>query len=495
MTNPLFLLLGATLIAVSGGLGWLLAARRHGREHSLLRREHTALQEEHNRLREELVRLQSMNEHQAETVSGLEDENARLRAETARLGEELTRSQTRQEEQRRAHEEKLAELETVRRNIEKELESVTARALKDNQDHFLKAARQYFEEQRKVFASEGKQRSESVENLLKPMSETLKRYQENLSKMEKEQQAAYGSILNEMKNVIEGQISVRNEAARLVSALRSAPKARGIWGEQQLRNCLELAGMTQHVDFLTEQSFNRDEERLRPDVIIRLPAGRTIIIDAKAPMSAYLDAMEAETEEERDALLRQHATHVRQHMRELSKKDYWNRLTDTVDFVAMFLPGENFYAAAMEKDPALLEDAVRNRVLIVSPTTLIALAKVAAYGWRQESVAENARRIAALGEELHKRLRVMGEHVGKLGKGIQTTVNNYNSLVGSLEHKVLPQARRFEDIEAMTISKPIAGLEPVDASIRQPRDTSPAPLPVAGDDDGAGGGDNTGKND
>ena len=237
--------------------------------------------------------------------------------------------------------------------------------------------------------------------------------------------------------------------------------------------------MTQHVDFLMEQSFDRDDQRLRPDVVIKLPTGRSIIVDAKAPMSAYLDAMEAETEEERDALLRQHAGHVRQHMKELSKKDYWNRLTDTVDFVAMFLPGENFYAAAMEKDPTLLEDAVQNRVLIVSPTTLIALAKVVAYGWRQESVAENARKIAETGEELYKRLRVLGEHVGKLGKGLNTTVNHYNNLVGSLEHKVLPQARRFEDIEAMTIAKTIPEIAPIDAQIRQPRTAAPVALPDA----------------
>ncbi len=472
MTDPLFLLLGALLLAASGGLGWLLAARRLGRERA-------TLEEERNRAREELARLQGQAEHQQEKIAGLEAEIARLRTEATRLQEELTRARTQQQEQRRAHEEKLAELEAVRRNIEKELESVTARALKDNQDHFLKAARQYFEEQRKVFASEGKQRSESVENLLKPMAETLKRYQENLSKMEKEQQEAYGSILNEMKNVIDGQISVRNEAAKLVSALRSAPKARGIWGEQQLRNCLELGGMTQHVDFLMEQSFDRDDQRLRPDVVIKLPTGRSIIVDAKAPMSAYLDAMEAETEEERDALLRQHAGHVRQHMKELSRKDYWNRLTDTVDFVAMFLPGENFYAAAMEKDPALLEDAVQNRVLIVSPTTLIALAKVVAYGWRQESVAENARKIAETGEELYKRLRVLGEHVGKLGKGLNSTVKYYNNLVGSLEHKVLPQARRFEDIEAMTIAKTIPEIAPIDAQIRQPRTDTPVALPDA----------------
>lgn len=470
MTEPSFLLLVALLLIASCGLGWLFAARRLGRDR-------TTLEEERNRAREDLARLQSMNDHLAETVRELEKECESLRAETVLLREELTRAQTRQEEQRRAHAEKLAELETVRRNIEKELESVTARALKDNQDHFLKAARQYFEEQRKVFANEGKQQSESVGNLLKPMAETLKRYQENLSKMEKEQQAAYGSILNEMKNVIDGQISVRNEAAKLVSALRSAPKARGIWGEQQLRNCLELGGMTQHVDFLMEQSFDRDDQRLRPDVIIKLPTGRSIIVDAKAPMSAYLDAMEAETEEERDALLRQHAGHVRQHMKELSKKDYWNRLTDTVDFVAMFLPGENFYAAAMEKDPTLLEDAVQNRVLIVSPTTLIALAKVVAYGWRQESVAENARKIAETGEELYKRLRVLGEHVGKLGKGLNTTVNHYNSLVGSLEHKVLPQARRFEEIEAMTIAKTIPEIAPINVQIRQPKSGAPVALP------------------
>jgi DNA recombination protein RmuC len=259
---------------------------------------------------------------------------------------------------------------------------------------------------------------------------------------------------------------VRAETAKLVNALRAAPKTRGRWGEHTLRNVLELSGLSEHCDFAAEPTFAGNGSVSRPDVVIRLPGGRRIVVDAKTSLSAYLDAVEATDEAERDRLLILHARQLREHMKQLASKAYWDLLAPAPDFVLMFVPGDNFYAAALERDGALFEDAAAQRVIIVTPATLIALAKAVAFGWRQEKVAENAQRVHELGRELYRRLAKMTEHIERCGNALGRSVQVYNQLVGSLEHSVMPQARRFSELQVEGTASEIPRLEQIELTTR-----------------------------
>jgi DNA recombination protein RmuC len=274
------------------------------------------------------------------------------------------------------------------------------------------------------------------------------------------------------------QGAVRTETSRLVNALRAAPKTRGRWGEHTLRNVLELSGLSSYVDFVTEETFEQDGGVGRPDAVIRLPGGRSLVVDAKTSVTAYLDAFSAVDEVERDRHLILHATQIRAHVKKLAAKAYWELLTGTPDFVVMFVPGDNFYAAAAERDPDLFEEPVRQRVLIVTPATLIALAKAVAYGWRQEKVAENAKRVHDLGCELYRRVTTMGEHITALGNSISGSVKKYNQFVGSLEGSVMPQARRFTELEVEGASQPLDVLPGIDVEPRELRPGRDIILPV-----------------
>jgi DNA recombination protein RmuC len=287
--------------------------------------------------------------------------------------------------------------------------------------------------------------------------------------VEKARAEAYGGLTGQIAQLALAQDAVRAEAQKLTIALRAAPKTRGRWGEHQLRNVMELAGMAEHVDFATETSFERDDERLRPDAVINLPGQRQIVVDAKASMSSYLDAIEAIDELAREQLLRRHAQEMRAQVDRLGSKDYWAQQRTTTDFVAMFVPGDNFFAAAMERDPNLFGDAIARRVIIVTPTTLVALAKSVALGWRQQAMERNAVAVTELGQELYRRLASMGEHVAALGRELQSAVQKYNAFLGSLESNVLPQARRFKDLQIDTANREIADAKPIELAVREPR--------------------------
>lgn len=256
--------------------------------------------------------------------------------------------------------------------------------------------------------------------------------------------------------------------------------------EQTLRNVLELSGLSAYCDYTSEEQFKREGTSLRPDVVIRLPGKRTLVVDAKTSLSAYLDAFEAVEEAERDRHLALRAQQVRTHVKLLSGKAYWDGLTQTPDFVVMFVPGENFYAAAVERDPALFEDAIALKVIIVTPATLIALAKAIAYGWRQERVAENARQVHELGQELYKRILSMAGHVAKFGSSLEATINNFNGFVGSIERSVLPQARRFRDLEIEGTSNEIAAISQIDIVARELRAPELAQVPSEKSAEGLG---------
>ena len=392
-------------------------------------------------------------------VSDLATERAALAAGRAKL-----------EEVERAHKEKIDSLERVRGDIEKELKALAQQALKENQSSFLGLANEVFDKHRKLADGDLEERQKAIKTMIGPMETALSEWRKNLEQIEQTRKEHYGSLTNELKNVVDGQERVRNEAARLVNALRAAPKTRGRWGEETLRNVLELSGMTEYCDFRTEQSLRHDTELLRPDVIIRLPGERYMIVDAKTSLTAYMDAVEAEDDEAREDHLKRHAGQLRTHMRGLASKRYQDALEVTPDFVVMFVPGDNFYAAAIERDPTLYDDALKSNVLIVTPTVMLGLAKAVAFGWRQEKVAENAREVARLGQELYQRMGTMGDHIAGLGQDIARSVRRYNAFVGSLESRVMPQARRFVDLKVEGTSRPLPETEYVDTEVQLPRD-------------------------
>jgi len=313
------------------------------------------------------------------------------------------------------------------------------------------------------------ERSEaSLKALLQPIDTTLKRYEEGLGRVEKERVDSYAALREAVELVRAGQGQVRDETARLVNALRSSPKARGRWGEQSLYNLLEQAGLSEHVDYLREVSVDTDDGRLRPDVIVRLPGGRELIIDAKCSLNAYQDATEASDETSRAAHLRNHAGSLRNHAQQLGAKDYWTRFGKAADYVVMFIPGEHFLAAALEQDAGLWEWAFERRVLLATPTNLIAITRTVASVWRQEKLAEQAQQIGLLGKEMYERLSVAAGHLGKLGRSLNSSVANYNSFVSSFENRVLVTGRKFRELSVETGSRDIEAIEPVEALARLP---------------------------
>jgi len=319
----------------------------------------------------------------------------------------------------------------------------------------------------RLSASEDRQKG--IESQLAPIRETLDRVDGKLRQVELDRAGGFASLSEQLRSLATTQQQMHAEQGNLVKALRS-PTVRGRWGEIQLRRVCELAGMMSHCDF-TEQDHltTSDGGRLRPDLTVRLPGGKCLIVDAKAPLAGYLEAIEATDDATREARLRDHARQVREHMTQLASRAYWDQLgksdSSTPEFVVMFLPGETFFSAALQYDPSLIEFGVDKQVIPASPTTLIALLRAVAYGWRQERMAENAREIASLGAELHERVRTFTEHFVNMRKGLERAVESYNNAVGSLERKVLVQTRRFRDLSAAT-GEPIPPLEPIALALR-----------------------------
>jgi DNA recombination protein RmuC len=379
----------------------------------------------------------------------------------------------------RNHDKNMVALASLRGDIETKLKALAAEALRDSNQSFLSLAGQVLDKHHQSGAALLGDKEKAIEALLAPINASLQEYRKGLSDIEKAREAAYGGLDAHLKEVARAQGEVSRETRKLVTALQAAPKTRGRWGEQQLHNVLELSGMTHHIDFEAEKTFDRDDTRLRPDVILNLPGGRRIVVDAKTSTAAYIDAVEAVEDDARQAHLDRHARQLRTHMKQLSGKSYWEALPFTPDFVVMFIPGENFFAAAMERDPQLFEDAVAARVLIVTPTTLIALAKAIAFGWHQETIAENTRKVEELGRDLYRRLAVMGGHVVSLGKGLDNAVRHYNSFVGSLETRVMPQARKFNELQVDGTAEQLPDLKPIELETRWLRADSELAAPPA----------------
>ena len=364
---------------------------------------------------------------------------ARSRAAAAEAGLEA---------EKKAYAARLDEIEKARSEAETRFAVLANEALSKNSASFLQLVSERFQSHKVEAEKDLKAREEAVASLVKPLSEGLEKFRTHVQQIEKDRAGAYTAITEQVKALAASQTQLQSETGRLVQALRR-PQTRGRWGEHQLRNVLEMAGMTKHVDFVEQDTLEGGEGgALRPDVIVRLPGGKSIIVDAKTPLQAYLDAIEAEDEEIRATHIQAHVRHVRSHVRALSSKEYWSALSGTPDFVVMFIPGESFFAAALENDPQLFDDAVGRKVLISTPTTFIALVKAIAYGWQQEKLAENAQAISEAGRELYERVRVFGGHMAGVGRSLKQAVERYNNSVGSLERRVLPSARRLESLEA-----------------------------------------------
>jgi DNA recombination protein RmuC len=344
-------------------------------------------------------------------------------------------------------------------------QALSADALARNNQVFLDLARSTLAQTQESARADLEKRQQAIVELVTPVRASLEKVDSTIQELEKARAGAYAALNEQVRSLVETQQQLRSETGRLVTALRT-PSVRGHWGEMQLRRVVEMAGMLDHCDFFSQATLQSEEGRLRPDLLVRLPAGKTIVVDAKTPLDAYLQAVEASDESIRKARLADHARQVRTHMTALARKSYWEQFDQAPEFAVMFLPGECFFSAALENDPSLIEFGVNQNIILATPTTLIALLRAVAYGWRQEKLAQNAAEISVLGKELFKRLSDMGDHWSKVGKSLERAVEAYNSATGSLETRVMVSARKFADLKTAPLGVEITALEPVDKAVR-----------------------------
>ncbi|NOY22388.1 MAG: DNA recombination protein RmuC, partial [Acidobacteria bacterium] len=342
--------------------------------------------------------------------------------------------------------------------------ALSSSALESNNESFLRLAKSVLEGVQKEASGDLALKQKAIQTLVEPLSVSLKQVNQQISELEKKRVSDFTSLGSYLTTLKESQERLRGETANLVTALRK-PQVRGRWGEIQLRNVVEFAGMEPHCDFVEQASVPGENGLLRPDMVVHLPGNKQMIVDSKAPLDAYLEAIEAKDQSEKNLHMAQHAVQVREHINKLSGKQYWNQFENTPDFVVLFLPGENFFSAALEQDPKIFEYAIEKRVLLATPTTLIALLKSAHYGWQQSHLEENAQKISQLGKELYDRIRTLATHFVSMKKSLDRTVENYNKAVGSLEGRVLVTARRFKELGA-TSGEEIPAVEPVNTISR-----------------------------
>src|SRR5687768_17219953 len=441
-------------LAAGAALGWFLGARQA----ALYRKERDDRTED---FRKAIADLAGMQEKLDQARQACAD----ARAECAGLS-------AAREAQERSFQERLAEIRDAREALSAQFSEIGGKLLGEAQKNFLERADARFNQA-------GEKHEEKLKALLQPVETTLKRYEENLAVVEKERQGTYGELKEAVAQLALGNETVRRETQRLANVMRSSPKARGRWGEEQLRTILESAGLAENVDFELQSSVSDGERQLRPDCVISLPGDRCIIVDVKCPLVAFEQAYDEEDEIRRSDLLLQHAAAMKSYASDLGRKAYWRQFDLSPDFVIMFIPGEHFLSAAAERAPDLIEAAFRNGVIIASTINMLALAKIMAGMWRQESLAAQAKEVAEVGKELYRRLATMGGHVAKLGRNLGLATGAYNDFVGSLESQVLTQAKRFETLKVETGGRTIEPVPMIDTTPRQLAKLDPTELPEA----------------
>jgi DNA recombination protein RmuC len=390
---------------------------------------------------------------------------ARARSEALHVELAILKSQAKSEAQ--LEDERQQALKLAIERVTSAFDAVAGQSLRSNSEMFLKLAREHLGQHQQKAVASLTEREKAIETMLTPIREALAKTEQQMARIEKERAETFGSLKASLESVTLGQQALQRETRTLVNALRR-PEVRGQWGEMTLRRLAELAGMIEHCDFTEQMHVRTDAGSLRPDMIVHMPDGRDLVVDVKTPLDAYLEAVDAPTDELRASALRRHAQQIGERVRQLGAKSYWSQFENSPDFVILFIPGDQFLSAALAEAPTLLEDAIRQDVIIATPSSFVALLKAVAYGWRQMALAQNAATIRTLAEDLYKRLAVFATHLTKMGRNLGTTVDAFNSAVGSLERQVLPGARKFTEL-GVRPDREIEQVEPIDRLTREPQ--------------------------